>query len=293
MQRISVQQIPVRGPFDLAQSTRFLEGFAPARHRGAPDGVLRLACWAEGSDTAAGIAVSQDAGGAVHVRADADPPRLAEQVARVLGLDVDGAGFPAVAAADPVLAPLAAARPGFRPVSFWSPYEAACWAVLSQRTSTAAAAGTKARIAGRWGTRHEVDGVAVTAFPTPARLMAVADELPVPAVKRQRLRGLAGAALDGRLDGGRLRDLPVEQALAQVRELPGIGPFSAELVVVRGAGAPDVFPSAEPRLHEEMAARYGLEDPSAAELAGIAERWRPYRSWAAVLLRAAHEQRAG
>ncbi|MGY1700931.1 DNA-3-methyladenine glycosylase family protein [Geodermatophilus sp. SYSU D00766] len=287
------QRIPVRGPFDLAQSTRFLEGFTPARHVGAPDGVLRLACWVEGCDTAVGIAVSQDADGVVHVRADTDPPRLAEQVARVLGLDVDGGGWAGVAAADPVLAPLAAARPGFRPVSFWSPYEAACWAVLSQRTSTAAAAGTKARVAERWGTRHEVDGVAVAAFPTPARLAAVAGELPVPAVEQERLRGLAEAALDGRLDGGRLRALPAEQALAQVRELPGIGPFSAELVVVRGAGSPDVFPSAEPRLHEEMAARYGLEDPSAAALAAIAERWRPYRSWAAVLLRAAREQRAG
>ena len=62
-------------------------------------------------------------------------------------------------------------------------------------------------------------------------------------------------------------------------------------MVVRGAGAPDVFPAAETRLHEEMAHRYGLADPSPAELARIAERWRPYRSWAAVLLRAAHDER--
>ena len=283
--------LPVRGPFDLAQSARFLEGFTPARHPGAPDGVLRLACWVEGSDTAAGVAVTQDDDGAVTLRADTGPPRVAEQVARVLGLDVDGAGFAGVTAADPVLAPLAAARPGFRPVSFWSPYEAACWAVLSQRTSIAAAAGTKARIAHRYGTVHDVDGVATAAFPTPARLAAVAAELPVPAAKRDRLRGLAEAALDGRLDGGRLRALPVEQALAEVLELPGIGPFSADLVVVRGAGAPDVFPAAEARLHEEMAQRYGLADPSSAELARIAEGWRPYRSWAAVLLRTAREER--
>ncbi|GAB3323019.1 DNA-3-methyladenine glycosylase [Geodermatophilus aquaeductus] len=283
--------LPVRGPFDLAQSARFLEGFAPARHRGAPDGVLRLACWIEGSDTAAGIAVSQDADGAVRLRADAGPPRLAEQVARILGLDVDGAGFAGVTATDPVLAPLAAARPGFRPVSFWSPYEAACWAVFSQRISRVAAAGTKARIAERFGTVHDVDGEATAAFPTPSRLVAVAGDLPVPPVKQERLRGLAEAALDGRLDGGRLRSLPVGQALAEVRELPGIGPFSADLVVVRGAGAPDVLPTAEPRLREEMAHRYGLADPSPAELARIAEAWRPYRSWAAVLLRAAHDER--
>ncbi|WP_448640516.1 DNA-3-methyladenine glycosylase family protein [Geodermatophilus sp. URMC 63] len=259
--------------------------------------MLRLACWVEGSDAAAGIAVTQGEGGAVTVRADAEPPRPAEQVARILDVDVDvdvdvdGAGFADVTAGDPVLAPLAAARPGFWPVS-WSPYEAACWAVLSQRTSTAAAAGVKARIAERFGTAHDVEGVATAAFPTPSRLAVVAAELPVPPVEQERLRGLAEAALDGRLDGGRLRALPVEQALASVRELPGIGPFSAELVVVRGAGAPDVFPAAEPRLHGEMAHRYGLADPSPAELTRVAERWRPYRSWAAVLLRAAAEGRA-
>ena len=50
----------------------------------------------------------------------------------------------------------------------------------------------------------------------------------------------------------------MEQALAEVRELPGLGPFSADLVVVRGASAPDVFPMAERRLHEEMAERYAV-----------------------------------
>jgi len=85
----------------------------------------------------------------------------------------------------------------------------------------------------------------------------------------------------------------VEQALAAVREVPGIGPFGADLVVVRGAGAPDVFPMAERRLHEEMAERYGLTEPSPAELARIADRWRPFRTWVAVLLRSARERRTG
>ncbi|SFT65366.1 DNA-3-methyladenine glycosylase II [Geodermatophilus amargosae] len=132
-------------------------------------------------------------------------------------------------------------------------------------------------------------GGAVAAVP--ARLLAAAAGLPVPAVRQERLRGLAEAALDGRLDGGRLRALPAEQALAEVRELPGIGPFSADLVVVRGAGAPDVLPAAEARLHEEMAHRYGRAGPSPEALARIAEGGRPCRSWVAVLLRAAREER--
>lgn len=287
-------ELPVRGAFSLTHSIRFLEGFAPARYRGPGDGVLRLAFWVEGSPRTVGVAVRQDRDGAVRATVDGDPPaRLSEQLARLLSLDVDGTAYPAVAATDRVVAPLAARTPGSRPVSFCSPYEAACWAVLSQRTSIVAAASVKARIARRFGVPHEVDGVALTAFPAPCRLAEVADELPVPEVKRERLRGLAQAALDGRLDGGRLRALPVEDALAEVRELPGIGPFSADLVVVRGASAPDVFPMAEPRLHQEMAERYELDDPTPAELAAIADRWRPYRTWVAVLLRAARERRTG
>jgi 3-methyladenine DNA glycosylase/8-oxoguanine DNA glycosylase len=286
--------LPYRGPFSLAESTRFLEDFTPARYRDTGDGALRLALWVEGSDRSVGVAVRQDDVGAVTAGVDGEPPpRLAEQLARLLSLDVDASQYPAITAADPVVAPLAAAAPGSRPVSFWSPYEAACWAVLSQRTSMVAAAAVKERIAARFGTVHDVEGVPVSAFPTPARLSEVAGDLPVPVVKQERLRGLAEAARDERLDGRRLRGLPAEQALAAVRELPGIGPFSAELVVVRGASAPDVFPMAESRLHEEMAERYGLALPDPAVLARITERWRPFRTWVAVLLRSARERRTG
>jgi DNA-3-methyladenine glycosylase II len=71
-----------------------------------------------------------------------------------------------------------------------------------------------------------------------------------------------------------------------------MGPFSADLVVVRGAGAPDVFPVAEPRLHDSMATLYGLVEPSLTELADVAKPWAPYRSWVAVLIRADRERAA-
>jgi 3-methyladenine DNA glycosylase/8-oxoguanine DNA glycosylase len=178
-------------------------------------------------------------------------------------------------------------------VCFCSPYEAACWAVLSQRSSMVSAASVKERIAQRFGEVRRVEGVQIWAFPAPARLRDVADDLPVPQVKRGRLRALAEAALDGRLDGDRLRSLPVGQALAAVRELPGMGPFSAELVVMRGAGAPDVFPETEERLYAAMAELYGLVDPAVPEFVAVAERWAPYRSWVSFLVRASRERRAG
>jgi DNA-3-methyladenine glycosylase II len=73
-----------------------------------------------------------------------------------------------------------------------------------------------------------------------------------------------------------------------VRELPGIGPFSAALIVIRGAGAADAPATSEPRVRAIAAERY--DDPALEEsdaFAAFGERWRPWRSWAAFALRAA------
>ena len=108
------------------------------------------------------------------------------------------------------------------------------------------------------------------------------------------LRSLAVAALDGRLDTARLRALPAEEALAQLKELPGVGGFSAELVLLRGAGAPDEVPRHEPRLARAVARAYDRPaPPSADELARISGSWRPYRTWTTLLLRTYLEDETG
>jgi 3-methyladenine DNA glycosylase/8-oxoguanine DNA glycosylase len=68
--------------------------------------------------------------------------------------------------------------------------------------------------------------------------------------------------------------------------IPGIGPFSAELILLRGAGDPDFTPTAEPRLARAMAIAYDMKaPPSAADIAEISEVWKPSRTWVSLLLR--------
>ncbi|HEY2077274.1 MAG TPA: hypothetical protein VGH53_13160, partial [Streptosporangiaceae bacterium] len=125
------------------------------------------------------------------------------------------------------------------------------------------------------------------AFPPPHTLARI--DLDLPGRKGEYLRAVAEAALDGVLDGTALRALDPGQAVQRVQQVKGLGPFAAELVVLRGANAPDALPHHERRLDAEVAEQYGV----GRSIAEVSEAWRPYRTWAAVHLRALREQRTG
>ncbi len=104
-------------------------------------------------------------------------------------------------------------------------------------------------------------------------------------VNVERLHGLARAALDGRLATERLRALPEDQALAELRTLPGVGEWTASAVLTRGCGLADALPIGDTISREAVRHFYGLAGtPDDDEWRAIAERWRPYRMWATVLL---------
>jgi DNA-3-methyladenine glycosylase II len=282
--------LPVRGPFSLAASARFLAGFSPlARPDAADDDVLRLAFALDATGAPVGIALRRDRDGTLRgtVYGDADPDAVAGQAARVLSLDVDGTPMEEVAGRDPVVAGLLARYGALRPVLFASPFDAGVWAILTQRTQFRQAIRLRERLAALAPAEVTVDGHVLRPFPGPRALVDLEPVQGLPMPKVEWLRELARAAVDGYLDAGRLRSLPPEEALRELRELPGVGAFSSELILVRGAGAPDVLPRAEPRVRAAAGRAYHLGgEPSIAELERIAEPWRPLRSWVCVLLRA-------
>jgi DNA-3-methyladenine glycosylase II len=283
-------ELPVKGPFSLAASTRFLEGFAPAGTHAGIRETLGLAFPVEGDWRAAGAIVRQRADRVTAaVYGDADPEAARVQLMRLLSLDVDGRGFPLVGDRDAVVGELQRRYPGLRPVGFWSAYEAAAWAILSHRVRIVQAARIKHRLAEQHGTGIELDGRRLCAFPAPHVLKRLRSFDGIAERKLPWLRAIAEAAIEGELDGARLRSLEPSRALGELRGLPGIGPFGAELILIRGATHPDLFPTHERRLHEEIARAYQVSDPSLTALEAIADSWRPYRSWVALLLRTRRE----
>ncbi len=282
-------ELHARGPYSLAASTRFLEGFAPAALAPAASEHTHWAFAADDGESAAAICLRpRDGGVSVEVFGSADPA-VEGQVARILSLDVDGAGFATVGRSDTVVGGLQERFPGLRPVLFFTPFEAAAWAVISHRMRIRQAAAIKARLTAELGTAIAIHGERRFAFPSPQQILAARDLPGLPERKAANLRAIAEAAVEGALDAARLRALPPEEALAELRALPGIGDFFAQLILVRGVGSPDFLPTAEPRLMRAVGLAYGIEAPTPETLTEIAEAWRPFRSWVAFLLRVALE----
>ncbi|MEV1023079.1 hypothetical protein [Streptomyces sp. NPDC050264] len=149
------------------------------------------------------------------------------------------------------------------------------------------AAALKARTAHGYGHRVHLADRTLHAFPTAAVLCGITQVPALVAIKVQRLHVLAEAALDGQLDAARLRTLPPDYALAELRTLPGIGPSPSNSPSSGEQGAPSA-PRHEPRVHRAVATAYGLDAAAATDVARLfrsADQWRLCRSWVATLLR--------
>jgi DNA-3-methyladenine glycosylase II len=282
-----------RGPFSLAEAIGF--GFGQ-RDAAAGDEVMRLAFCMDGYELQVGVELRQSEAG-VHgtVRgpdgggpAGAGLDTVRRQVARVLSLDHDATGFLEAGQRDPVLGSVQRAAPGLRPPLFYSPYEAAAWAVLSTRRPPRQMMAVRDRLGHAHGAVFDLAGQRLAALPTPAQLLGLAAFPGIPPDRMERLHGIARAAQEGRLDASHLLALGPEEAMVRLREIPGIGPFYSALIVIRGTGFADVLPEREPILLDLVGRLYHGQGPvSGEELRVLAEPWRPFRTWAAVLIRAA------
>jgi DNA-3-methyladenine glycosylase II len=288
MRNYEVVDLHYSGDFSLADSVSLATraAFVEAM-RGK---TLDLAFPLEGSWRPVAVAVEQsDHRVSATVLANPEHATVDEiraQLERMLSLDIDGSTYSDVAARDKVASVLMKQRAGVRPVLLPSPYETAARAIIGHRLQVQQAAAVQARISAEHGVALDADGRILHTFPAPALLAALPPVQGLSERKIEQLRALGLAAADGWLDTDRLRAMNRETALSHLQELAGIGPFSAELILMRGVGDVDAFPETELRLHRAMAKAYDLGDqPDIATLKGIAEHWRPYRSWVGLLLR--------
>ena len=274
-------RLAARAPYDAAEVLHFLgahavpgledwDGTTFSRVLDLPHGpaVVRLSPAADGAAAVTArllLPELRDLGAAV------------SRCRRLLDLDADPVAVDDLLGADPSLAPLVAGAPGRRvPASPDAP-ETAVRAVLGQQVSVAGARTLTARLLRATGTPlAEPVGSLTHAFPRPD-VLAGADlsTVGLTGVRRRTVSALAAALVEGSvaLDPGADR----EAARAALLDVPGVGPWTAALVALRGLADPDVWLPGDLALRRSLAA-LGSSDADAAT------RWRPWRSYAVVHL---------
>jgi AraC family transcriptional regulator of adaptative response / DNA-3-methyladenine glycosylase II len=197
---------------------------------------------------------------------------------RLLDLDADPEAVIEVLQSDPALAPVVAKAPGQRIPRTVDETELAVRAVLGQQVSTKAARTHASRLVAAYGQPvHDADGALTHTFPSVEQLGEIDPvHLAVPEARRRTVNALIAGLADGSvvLDTGCDWDAARQQLLA----LPGIGPWTAEVIAMRGLGDPDAFPASD--LGLRLAAKQ-LGLPSAQQaLITRSRQWRPWRSYA-------------
>ena len=269
-----------REPFDAASVLGFL---APRAIPGVEEaaGVYRRSLRVEGRPAILEI-TPEPRWVAVRVRVDHLAPlgEIVRRCRRLLDLDCDPHAVAAGLGADPFLAPLVAAAPGLRLPGAVDPFEIAVRAILGQQVSVAAARTLAGRLVARHGEPLADPVGAVThLFPRPGALAdSDLDGLGLTGRRVESIRRLAAAVANGRLD---LRADPATVA-AGLMELPGFGPWTVAYVRMRALSDPDAIPIGDLGLRRALE-RLG-EPADAVALARRAERWRPWRAYAALHL---------
>ena len=197
---------------------------------------------------------------------------------RLLDLDADPEAVIEILRSDPVLAPVVAKAPGQRIPRTVDEAELAVRAVLGQQVSTKAARTYASRLVAAYGqSMHDADGVLTHTFPSVEQLADIDPaHLAVPEARRRTVTALIAGLADGSvvLDTG----CDWDAARQQLRAVPGIGPWTAEVIAMRGLGDPDAFPVSDLGLRL-AAEQLGLPTPQRA-LDARSRPWRPWRSYA-------------
>lgn len=241
----------VRPPFDLLATVRLLQRRPNNRvDLWTGEAYVRALC-VGGAAFACTVTAERDL---VHVAVAPRPSKataaeLAQALTRVLGLELPpGFGIPG-SAAHPKLRALARRLRGARPPRFPSLFEALCRIIPYQQLSLEAGIAVTARFVERFGRPLPSPAGPLIAFPDAERLAssrrAEFEGIGLSGAKLAAIQELARLVARGALQEHELESLGSEAALQRLQELPGIGPWTAALVLLRGLGRMDVFPAGD------------------------------------------------
>ena len=210
-------------------------------------------------------------------------PAIISRVRRLFDLGADIETIDAHLSLDRRLAPFVAQRPGLRAPGGWDGFELAVRAILGQQVTVVAARRLAEQLVASYGervSREFVNDPRLThVFPDEQRLASAKSiEAGMPAARRAALKELAEAAV---ADPNLFRSFgTIEEAIARLRKIKGIGEWTAQYIALRALRETDAFPAADVGLLRGAEVMDGAR-PTAPSLLTRSESWRPWRAYAA------------
>jgi AraC family transcriptional regulator of adaptative response / DNA-3-methyladenine glycosylase II len=244
-------------------------------------------------DRAGVITVSSPAGDAhltldVPVALAPDLSTIVDRVRGIFDLGADPDRIDSQLRRDPRLRRSVRRRPGLRVPGGWSRFELAVRAILGQQVTVQGATTLAGRLVERFGKPlSDPEGRLHQLFPEPPQLASAdAAEIGMPRARSAAIGSLARAVADGSLELDASNGL--DDAVARIRELPGVGEWTAQYIAMRALREPDAFPASDLGVRKALAENGAL--PTPARLIERAEAWRPWRAYATMHLWMDHEE---
>ena len=245
--------------------------------------------------TLSGFLELSDSGmGGLEVSVSGSPSRTARQdaasyVREWFDLDRDLSGFYELAASEPILDSVVQAHRGLRIVGVPDLFEALGWAVIGQQINLAFAYTLKRRFVETFGARQQFGGEWYWHFPAPERIanLSVKDlqDLQLTRRKSEYLVGIAQAMCAGQVSRARLLGMEPQAAHQALREMRGVGEWTASYVAMRCLFDMSAFPVGDVGLQNAVKSRLGFETkPRPDELRRLGERWSGWEAYATFYL---------
>jgi len=244
-------KISVREPFDWSQSLRFIRDFPSTRDEQVVDDTGLVKAWRFADQTVVSRIQSADDGGALGVElaspaeiTDAVSAAAVDRISFYLSADDDLREFDQTARRDPAFAPIAARLRGYHQVKFPSPVENVVWSILSQRNPMKVAREAKIRLMRRLNEPVEAFGSTLLPCPSIEQLATLSEAELAELVRNERkAKYLFGSvARLAEIDESFLRHADYREVSEALLTFPGIGPWSATFVLIRGLGRMEVLP---------------------------------------------------
>jgi AraC family transcriptional regulator of adaptative response / DNA-3-methyladenine glycosylase II len=202
---------------------------------------------------------------------------IVERIRRMFDINADWEPISKRLRTDPALRSAVCAKPGRRLPGCWDGFELTTRAIIGQQVTVKGATSLTGRLVQKFGHSLSTPNGLTHLFPQPEVLAdAAISAIGLPSRRAETIRHLARAVCSHEINFDAITDN--EAFLSRLSELPGIGSWTAQYVAMRALGEPDAFPATDIGLLRAMQ----MSSPRALE--ARAEKWRPWRSYAALYL---------